>query len=77
MGCKVDSLRNSVREVSRSRNMRSPDFSVGLCDWELTMVAVRREDELEGGNESRPGGSHKRARDTHESGSEGRPLFVI
>jgi len=40
MSCKADLLRNSVREVSRSRNMRSPDFSVGLCDWELTMVAV-------------------------------------
>ena len=40
MSCRVDSLRNSAREVSRSRNMRSPDFSVGLGDWELTMVGV-------------------------------------
>ena len=41
MGCGMNVLRNSVREVSRSRNMRSPDFSVCLWDLELTMVAVR------------------------------------
>lgn len=40
MSCRADSLRNSVRDVSRSRNMRSPDFSASLGDWELTMVAV-------------------------------------
>jgi len=35
-----------VREVSRIRNMRSPDFSVGLWDWELTMVEVWEEEEV-------------------------------
>ena len=38
-----------MREVSRSRNMRSPDFSVGLGDGELTMVAVGKEGRTGGG----------------------------
>jgi len=65
-----------MREVSRSRKMRSPHFSVGLGDWELTMVAVGREGGWSwGGSGLEPEQGYKRS----VSGSKGGPvrLFVI
>jgi len=63
-----------MREVSRSRKMRSPDFSVGLGDWELTMVTVGREGGWSwGGSGLEPEQGYKRS----VSGSKGGPVRVV